>query len=87
MEDSWLEIIGSQGESLLALDISTSSVSDEGLASLESCTNLQSLNLNSCDLISDEGLTVLTGIVCTLHGSKHNILGVIGGDDMKFANF
>lgn len=61
VEDSWLVIIGSQGESLLALDISSSSVSDEGLASLESCTSLQSLSLNSCDLISDEGLTMLTG--------------------------
>lgn len=61
VKDSWLEVIGSQGESLLALDISNSTVTDKGLAFLEPCTNLQALSLNYCDHISDEGLTMLTG--------------------------
>jgi len=72
LEDSWLEIIGSQGESLLALDISSSTVSDEGLALLETCTNLQSLILNSCEYISDEGLPALSGILRTACFSHHS---------------
>ena len=71
LEDSWLEIIGSQGESLLALDVSCSTVSDEGLAFLESCTNLQSLSLNSCEYISDGGLSTLSG---TLHTTCFSLL-------------
>lgn len=65
LEDYWLEVIGSQGDSLLALDISNSTVSDEGLASLKACTNLESLVLNSCEYISDEGLPALSGIIRT----------------------
>lgn len=65
VEDFWLDIIGSQGESLLALDISGSPVTDDGLACLQSCTNLQTLSLNSCDHISDEGLSVLSGTAGT----------------------
>jgi len=59
--DSWLDVIGSQGESLLALDISNSAVTNEGLDFLEPCTNLQSLSLNYCDHIADEGLSMLAG--------------------------
>jgi len=65
VKDSWLDVIGSQGESLLALDISNSGVTNEGLDLLEPCTNLQSLSLNSCGHIADEGLSVLAGTVRT----------------------
>ncbi|KAH7286803.1 hypothetical protein KP509_32G023300 [Ceratopteris richardii] len=62
VEDSWLEVIGAQGLSLLSADISNSAVSDAGLALISHCTNLQSLTLNYCDNISDAGLQHLTGL-------------------------
>lgn len=60
VEDSWMEIVGSQGRSLLKLDISNSLVTDGGLALVGVCTNLRSLTMDVCDDISDSGLSVLT---------------------------
>lgn len=62
VEDSWMEVIGSQGESLLSLDVSSSTITDAGLTFLETCTNLETLALNFCDHISDVGLMSLSGI-------------------------
>lgn len=61
VDDTWLDVIGTQGSSLLALDISGSAVTDAGLKALEMCNNLQTLILSSCDHISDAGLVSLTG--------------------------
>jgi hypothetical protein len=62
VEDSWLEILATQGPSLLAVDISSSNVTDSGLSILQDCLNLQYLNLNYCEQISDAGLEYLTGL-------------------------
>jgi hypothetical protein len=80
LEDYWLEVLGSQGDSLLALDISSSTVSDEGLALLKACTNLESLILNSCEYISDEGLPVLSGLsnLTTLSLRSNNSITAAG---------
>ncbi len=61
VDDTWLDVIGTQGSSLLALDISGSAITDAGLKALEMCNNLQTLILSSCDHISDAGLVSLTG--------------------------
>ncbi|KAH7296071.1 hypothetical protein KP509_26G007800 [Ceratopteris richardii] len=60
--DSWMEVIGSQGLSLLAVDITSSDVSDSGLAHIKPCTNLQILTLDYCDNISEAGLEHLAGL-------------------------
>lgn len=54
--DSWMDVVASQEASLLSLDISGSDVTDSGLMNLKDCKNLQALNLNYCDQISDHGL-------------------------------
>jgi hypothetical protein len=61
VDDKWLEVIGTQGTSLLALNISGSAVTDAGLKALDMCNNLQALILSYCDHISDAGLISLTG--------------------------
>lgn len=61
VNDSWMDIISSQGSSLLSLDLSGSNVTDNGLIYLKDCTNLQTLNLNDCDEISDPGLEHISG--------------------------
>ena len=61
VNDSWMDIISSQGSSLLSLDLSGSNVTDSGLIYLKDCTNLQALNFNDCDEISDLGLEHISG--------------------------
>lgn len=61
VEDSWMEVVGRQGESLLAIDISSSAVTDTGLLCIEGCQNMQRLCLNYCDQISDTGILSLSG--------------------------
>lgn len=61
VNDSWMDVISSQGISLLSVDLSGSDVTDSGLIDLEDCTNLQSLNFNYCDQISDLGLDQISG--------------------------
>lgn len=56
-----MEVIASQGESLLSVDISCSDISDNGLDMLKECTRLETLNCNYCDEISDTGLNSLSG--------------------------
>lgn len=56
VSDSWMDIVASQGSSLLSVDLSGSDVTDSGLIYLKDCKNLQELNFNYCDQISDKGL-------------------------------
>ena len=62
VNDAWMDIISSQGSSVLSVDISGSDVSDDGLMHLRNCSNLQSLDLNFCEQISDQGLAHIGGI-------------------------
>lgn len=61
VDDKWLNVISSQGSSLLSVDLSGSEVSDDGVTLLKDCTDLQSLNFNYCDRISDLGVQLLSG--------------------------
>lgn len=61
VNDNWMPIISSQGSSLLSVDLSGSDVTDYGLIYLQDCKNLQTLNLNHCDQISDHGLEYISG--------------------------
>lgn len=64
VDDSWLDVISSQGSSLLSVDLSGSEVTDLGLTLLKDCKNIQALNFNFCDQISDCGLEHLSGRIC-----------------------
>lgn len=59
--DSWMDIVASQGSSLLSVDLSGSDVTDYGLTYLKDCKSLQALNFNYCDQISDKGLEQVKG--------------------------
>lgn len=61
VNDSWMDVISSQGSSLLSLDLSGSDVTDDGLIYLQDCKSLQALNFNDCDHISDHGLEHISG--------------------------
>lgn len=61
LDDNWMDVISSQGSSLLSLDLSGSDVTDPGLTNLKDCKNLQALNLNYCDQITDCGLENISG--------------------------
>lgn len=71
LDDSWMNVVSSQGASLLSVDLSGSDVTDSGLISLKDCENLQNLNFNYCDQISDHGLGCMSGIFfCYLQPTK-----------------
>lgn len=59
--DSWMDVISSQGSSLLSVDLSDSDVTDAGLGLLKDCSKLQAIALNYCNNISDHGLKHLSG--------------------------
>lgn len=61
VKDSWMDVISSQGSSLLSVDLSDSDVTDTGLALLKDCSNLQALTFNYCDQISEHGLKHISG--------------------------
>lgn len=61
LNDHWMDVISSQGPSLLSLDVSASDVTDSGLTNLKDCKNLQALNLNYCDRITDRGVENISG--------------------------
>ncbi|RDX79075.1 F-box/LRR-repeat protein 14, partial [Mucuna pruriens] len=61
VHDGWMDVISSQGLSLLSVDISGSQVTDNGLRFLKDCTNLQALALNYCDQFSEYGLKHING--------------------------
>ncbi|KAM3388045.1 hypothetical protein ACQJBY_010688 [Aegilops geniculata] len=62
VKDAWMEVIASQGQSLLSVDISCSDVTDSGLNLLKDCSNMQSLACNYCDRISEHGLKTVSGL-------------------------
>ncbi|KAL7222378.1 hypothetical protein ACSBR1_024137 [Camellia fascicularis] len=74
LKDSWMDVISSQGSSLLSVDLSGSDVTDSGLIHLKSCTNLQALNFNYSDQISDHGLAHIRGLsnLTTLSFRRNN---------------
>ena len=59
--DAWMDVVASQGQSLLSVDISCSDVTDIGLDILKDCSSMQSLACNFCDKISEHGLKTLSG--------------------------
>lgn len=56
-----MEVVASQRQSLLSVDISCSEVTDSGIDLLRDCSSMQSLACNYCDQISESGLGVLSG--------------------------
>jgi hypothetical protein len=65
VKDSWMDVISSQGSSLLSVDISSSDVTDSGLALLKDCSNLQAFTFNYSDQFSEHGLKHISGnILC-----------------------
>lgn len=63
VNDGWMDVISSQGLSLLHVDLSGTDFTDQGLACLRDCKNTISLNLNYCHQISDCGLEYISGIL------------------------
>ncbi|KAJ0029818.1 hypothetical protein Pint_13845 [Pistacia integerrima] len=61
VKDSWMDVIASQGSSLLSVDLCGSDVTDTGLGLLKDCTNIQALTFNYCDKISELGLKHISG--------------------------
>ncbi|KAG9150924.1 hypothetical protein Leryth_003046 [Lithospermum erythrorhizon] len=78
--DRWMEVISSQGPSLLSVDLSGSGVSDSLLVQLKDCENLQALNFNYCDQITDCGLKYISGFLrlTTLSLRRNNSLTAQG---------
>ncbi|KAH7688533.1 RNI-like protein [Dioscorea alata] len=62
VRDSWMNVIASQGEFLISLDISCSIVTDRGLVLLKDCFGLRNLALNYCYQISDRGLGFMSSL-------------------------
>ncbi|KAJ0965929.1 hypothetical protein J5N97_027067 [Dioscorea zingiberensis] len=62
VKDSWMDIISSQGQSLLSLDVSYSDITDSGLSHLKDCSNLQNFTFNFSDQISCHGLEFMSGL-------------------------
>ncbi|KAK6942200.1 Leucine-rich repeat [Dillenia turbinata] len=62
VKDSWMNVISSQGPSLLSIDLSGSDVTDSGFCLLKNCLNLQALTYNYCDQISELGLNHISGL-------------------------
>lgn len=56
-----MDVISSQGSSLLSVDLSYSDVTDAGLGLLKDCSNLQAMTLNYCDHFSERGLEHISG--------------------------
>lgn len=67
MKDSWMDVISSQGSSLLSVDLSSSEVTDSGLALLKDCSNLQALTYNYCDHVSERGLKHISGKISVFY--------------------
>lgn len=56
-----MDVVSSQGKSLLSVDLSDSDVTDTGLGLLKDCSNLEVMTLNHCENISDRGLKHISG--------------------------
>ncbi|KAH7574334.1 hypothetical protein JRO89_XS03G0283700 [Xanthoceras sorbifolium] len=76
VNDSWMDVIASQGSSLLCIDLSGSDVTDTGLGLLKDCSNLQALTFNFSDHISERGLKHISGLtnLTSLSLKKSNVI-------------
>ncbi|XWS17074.1 hypothetical protein CRYUN_Cryun33cG0036700 [Craigia yunnanensis] len=63
VQDSWMDIISSQGTSLLSFYLSGSDVTDTGLGLLKECLSLQALTINHRENIAEIGLKHITGLM------------------------
>ncbi|CAN4103587.1 unnamed protein product [Withania somnifera] len=61
VNDKWMDVISSQGSSLLSAYISSTEVTDFGLRLLRNCSNLQALGLDCCNKISARGIEHIGG--------------------------
>lgn len=61
VNDDWMDVISSQGLSLLSVDVAGSQVTDDGLRLLKDCSSLQALTLSYCDQFSEYGLKHISG--------------------------
>ncbi|XP_071910883.1 uncharacterized protein [Coffea arabica] len=66
VRDSWMDVITSQGSSLLTIQLSSSGLTDVGLAQLKNCSNLQALLFDRFDNVSEHGLKQLDGCLSNL---------------------
>ncbi|XP_027066944.1 uncharacterized protein [Coffea arabica] len=66
VKDSWMDVITSQGSSLLTIQLSSSGLTDVGLAQLKNCSNLQALLFDRFDNVSEHGLKQLDGCLSNL---------------------
>nr|GEV00334.1 F-box/LRR-repeat protein 14-like isoform X1 [Tanacetum cinerariifolium] len=62
VDDNWLGVESSQGLSLLFADLSGSEVTDISLCHVKDCKNVEDLNLNFCDMISDVCVGCISGM-------------------------
>ncbi|KAL5150319.1 F-box/LRR-repeat protein 14 [Glycine soja] len=62
VNDDWMDVISSQGLSLLSVDVAGSQVTDDGLRLLKDCSSLQALTLSYCDQFSEYGLKHISGL-------------------------
>jgi len=77
VDDDWVDVISSQGSSLLSVDLSGSDVTDSGLGLLKSCSNLQALTFNYCENISDNGLRHISGKSSWVVSDNRNLAGCV----------
>ncbi|CAI0422489.1 unnamed protein product [Linum tenue] len=82
VNDYWMDVISSQGMSLLSLDVSGSNVTDSGFSYLRVCKNLESLGLDYCERLSDLGLKEIGGL-SKLESLNINWCNCITDDDLK----
>ncbi|KAM3216176.1 hypothetical protein P3L10_025616 [Capsicum annuum] len=77
LNDRWMDVISSQGSSLLSLDRLGSDVTDPGLTYLKDCKNMQALNLNYCDQIIDhrvENISSKYSFSSNVHGNRYGVI-------------
>ncbi|KAM3383016.1 hypothetical protein P3S68_008591 [Capsicum galapagoense] len=77
LNDRWMDVISSQGSSLLSLDRLGSDVTDSGLTYLKDCKNMQALNPNYCDQIIDHRVENISGkysFSSNVHGNRYGVI-------------
>lgn len=80
-----MNAICSQGSSLLSADISGSDVTDSGLFNIKDCKNIEALNLNFVDKISDVGLGCISGTFMLQDFLHYIVFSLTNVDlDMRF---
>uniref|UniRef100_M1D0U5 F-box-containing protein 1 n=1 Tax=Solanum tuberosum TaxID=4113 RepID=M1D0U5_SOLTU len=82
VNNKWMDVISSQGSSLLSAYISSAEVTDFGLSLLRNCSNLQALGLDCCDKISSRGIKHIAGFTDLTYLSFRKCNG-ISAESMK----